>query len=66
MRPKEPRRILMVSEHLHKRLRHEALQRRVSLRDLTDKIIAEWLIRDAMVDFRHVAADSDPIGEEAR
>ncbi len=65
MRPKEPRRILMVSEHLHRRLRREALERKVGLRDLADKIIAEWLIRDAMVDFRHVAADSDPVGEDA-
>ncbi len=65
MKPKEPTRILIVSEHLHKRLRHEALQRHVSLRDLTDKVIGEWLIRQAAPDFRHVAADSDTIGEEA-
>lgn len=65
MRPKEPRRILMVSEHLHKRLRHEALQRHVSLRDLADKVIGEWLIRFNAPDFRHVSADSDAIGEDA-
>ncbi len=67
---KAPRKMLTVNAAHHEKLKKCAEKKQVLLRDLVDEIIGEWLSDRTWSsrgpDFRHVSADSDTIGEEAR